>query len=845
MSSLEEIIQKCLSPDNEIRIEGEKQIQEKSSSNLYLSLTECTNLMTNDNGKKEIRQFCATYIRYIFKNENYLNQWELFPEENKLSIKQKVLACLASSIQEIRNATSIAISSICKYELPKNRWNEIIDILNNTSRNENINFRLASLNTINHIVSDLDYDELNQNQINIFLGAIFENFNLNDYNVFKLSVTCFYHILPFTKSNFEQDKERKFIIDKVTEFLNINNNYNIPNDIKVILLQCLVEIVRLYIKQIYNEFSQIANITFQYMKFDEIELVNQSFEFWCSVTDLEINYKTNEISNKYIDTLFQYICYILSNRRKEEEDLIDIDEWTPIKAVSTLISSFSELKNNNFCNQMLNYIGSLLNSDNYLMKDSAYIAFNGLLRNPFLEKEIILSSINTIFDELKNPNLNNNLAITMSKCLVVISEIKDFLFDDEKLFDDTINNSMQVIEYRINNKKLIIILLDCINNLVLKLPKDNLRYLIKHCKNLLEKLIKLAYIKNAYNPDSNIALSSFFVIGTIIEHSNIDCKNIINTFFTEIIYLLQNSLNENNFSSKEEQYQYQSYICTIISSSCTGEKIQLNTESLNSTYNLIISTFLQRNSIYEEGIMAMSSLAYTNPEGYRNLMDKSTSFIIQALKDIESYSLCKQGLSSFGELIRALNIRYINNIKNTLPYIYKILTDCNSDKNLKIYSFYVLTDIFGLESGEIYNEYRKIMELISPAINVAMIEPNENDDIENLNYFSNLRVRILEFITILFHYLDFYQKINEFEIYVPGIVKFICIICLDKFNPTMEIYSMSIGLIGDIIISFPDIVKSNIDRDVIKNVCDKIEKGGNDNDKQILNWAKEYLISLY
>ena len=44
---------------------------------------------------------------------------------------------------------------------------------------------------------------------------------------------------------------------------------------------------------------------------------------------------------------------------------------------------------------------------------------------------------------------------------------------------------------------------------------------------------------------------------------------------------------------------------------------------------------------------------------------------------------------------------------------------------------------------------------------------------------------------------------------------------------------------------YNDIVKNNIDRDIIKNVCDKIEKGGNENDKQILNWAKEYLISLY
>ena len=184
MSSFIEIIQKCLSPNNTIRIEGESEIQEKSNINLYESLTECTNIMTDDNGKKEIRQFCATYIRYIFKNENYLKQWELFPEENKLMIKQKILACLASSIPEIRNSTSIAISSICKYELPKNRWNEIIDILNNTSRNNNINYRLASLNTIYHIIIDLDYNELKQSHINTFLSAIFENFDLNNLIIF-------------------------------------------------------------------------------------------------------------------------------------------------------------------------------------------------------------------------------------------------------------------------------------------------------------------------------------------------------------------------------------------------------------------------------------------------------------------------------------------------------------------------------------------------------------------------------------------------------------------------------------------------------------------------------------
>ena len=113
----------------------------------------------------------------------------------------------------------------------------------------------------------------------------------------------------------------------------------------------------------------------------------------------------------------------------------------------------------------------------------------------------------------------------------------------------------------------------------------------------------------------------------------------------------------------------------------------MNNEQLTLTYNLIIETFNQRNCIYEEGLMAMSSLANSNSEDYINLMDQSSKYIIQALNDIECYSLCKQGISSFSELIRSLNVKYINNIKKILPYIYNILTDCNSDKNLKIYSF--------------------------------------------------------------------------------------------------------------------------------------------------------------
>ena len=54
----------------------------------------------------------------------------------------------------------------------------------------------------------------------------------------------------------------------------------------------------------------------------------------------------------------------------------------------------------------------------------------------------------------------------------------------------------------------------------------------------------------------------------------------------------------------------------------------MNNEQLTLTYNLIIETFNQRNCIYEEGLMAMSSLANSNSEDYINLMDQSSKYQI-------------------------------------------------------------------------------------------------------------------------------------------------------------------------------------------------------------------------
>jgi DNA-binding CsgD family transcriptional regulator len=151
-----------------IRNENEKLLQSKVEENYSQILLEMVEILTQENQEEKIRQYSATFIKYLFKNRIYLMKWENSDQNFRDLIKQKILSCLASNSQLIRKATSIAIASICSFEIPRKNWNNIIDILNSTALNkDNINYRLTSLIAIGHIIDELKITDLTVQQKNL------------------------------------------------------------------------------------------------------------------------------------------------------------------------------------------------------------------------------------------------------------------------------------------------------------------------------------------------------------------------------------------------------------------------------------------------------------------------------------------------------------------------------------------------------------------------------------------------------------------------------------------------------------------------------------------------------
>ena len=826
--SFSSYIEQILSSNNVARKEGELFITSQLDENFINCLNNCCDILTNENENHKIRQLCATIIKNILNKPEYISQWEKLDGSSKDIIKNKILACLASNSHDIRCATSLVIASICRQEIPKGGWIQIFDILYNTSQLNNNDYRISSIITIGYIAQDLKYNDLNQEQINKCLSAIVNNLNSNNnIDVLKYTVTTFLYFLPFAKKNFETDIERKYLVDKVLELLNVQN---MREDIIEELLKCLVEISRLYYLFIGPYMNEITNITCRYIKHKSNKIIIQAIEFWCTLTCEEIKLGKNNISTLFKDDLFLSIEYILLNRNESFEEKHS-DEWTPLKAVTCLIGNISQCKNEIFIKNMLGFIGKYLHDNNPLFRDSAYLSFGGILEYSNLSEEIIISSIPQILNELKNEK-KLFVTKTISWCFSQICENHPNCFRDQKLFDSTMNEIASLLELHLPHKKILLQLFQALNQLIEKVEEQS--YITKHGTSIFQILMKIAYTKGASDPDTNVAGAAFYVINAVIEKSNDDMKDVILQLLFGVFTLFQQSFEISNFTSKDEQEKYQNYLCTVICASC--DKIKMNETQLYSVYELIKKTFINRQTIYEEGLMACSSLASTSDK-FVIIMKDFISFIEVALKSVDSPSICRQGITSTDDLIQSLNLQFVPYLPKILPLIFNILTDVNCDKFLKTYCFLVLSDLFCIESGEPYSYYHQIMELVNNALSAATTQPSQEEDSDLFEYFLLLRERILEFFTCVIHFLIQYNKQNEFEQHVTNLVKFINLICSEEFLPNFEIANSAVGLICDLVQQFPAIVTNNINKQTLKYIISIIKKKDTAEVKELLAWA--------
>lgn len=858
MSFLVQIIQNCLSPNNSLRMNAEKELLKLCDQNLYQILSEFCNFISNDDTPSNVRQFCGTFIKHIFSTEQYISIWNKFSQEQNTFIKNNLLGSLASELDDTKKTCSLAIAALAKVEIPKG-WN-IIEVICNAAIHQNINYKITSLITLQNIL-DFIGKNLKVHEKQRILGVLTTDMSINEpVQVINEAIIGYYKILLFIEENFQNEKERNFMLNLLLNLLEPNyiNKVNLSEEIQKNILIVFIEIVKNYAFHIQNDFLKIANMTFRYFNCNIKILSVLSIELWSTLCDEEQMIKKNIISSNYQDTLNECILRVIQTR--DDYSFEEIDEWTPTKAAVALISGLVIVGNKKISDRMLKYISECLNSEivkkfdsNFqnlsqkekvealIIKENAFLSYRGILYSKDIDSEVILSSLTKIVSELKNKE-NIPIGKSISICLAIICKVHFYLINDnEKMFNDFIIEVLKLLELHISNKQILKGLLLAMKHIIKNAHPE---YFNRYLTNIINILMKIAYDKNSYDKDNNLTSTSMFLTGKIIEicEDSEENKNIIQLFFSNLYTLFENSLNIKNFSTQEEAYCYQNSLLSLISS-CGGEfqKITMNANQIKCVYDLIDKCLLQRGCLFEEALYALGSLAFFGWELFSIINDDVMKYILFSLDEQQNYQLCYQGLLAADDVIRCVGAENIAVIPKIVEKIQKIIKEPNFPRGLKIKCFPLYNDIFMIPSKSNGDYLNEVLNLIKDGMNTSVNLPNKDTDQETLEYLSELREKIIELLTGVFMFLTEQNQTNVFSNYIDGFLKYLSKIVEPEFNSDIQIISEVCGLLGDLYTHFKASVELYFNPNSLKIIYERLEHSDNPQHLEVLNYTRQIM----
>ena len=842
-------LENVLNSDMNIRKNAENKINSLCDLNFGQFLIELSKKISTEQEKKPVRQLSATIIKNMLNKEGYSTKWFQLNEEIKLIIKNNVLSTLASNDVDIRKAAALTVAGICKIEIPNKQWLNIFNNLASTCQNENINIQLSSLTCLEYIFEEIKQSDLPLNIVADLLNIIYSLLNKENIN----EELCYYALkathkfLPFIKEFVKnKDSQIKFY-DLIEKYIRNNNNL-----IREISLKIFIDLSKIYYNFLENYIDKIFNFSVSIIQEDIERNKILCMEIWINIGNEE-DYRLNvinQVKKPYLGLLQKYhvqlseLClkFIVTEDYYTEEYNISSESFF-------LLSIMSRTCNNDFLKNMINYISTALggNQDQpEKIKYSGLNVFRAIINTTYKEElyPIIKDSLGIVSQIL----LDNKYPTHFKKlCAFILKSItKNF---GEELVSDTIyfNKMIQLYLslFPISTKEVLFPILLSLSNLckaVVWNEKDQTNVLSKHMQLLCDNLFKIVSNISLYDPDYNIILMAFHLLGSLAEKAALDVKNYMINNFKFLNEMFIKTLKLENFPNAEICYNYQNYLASNLQAFLmTG---MATPDLAANLLKYLIETFKMRKELYEEGLALIGNICQFTKEDFKVVMDLISPYLIQGLKSTDSYDICKTSILCLSDIIQGLG-ESNNYIGDFLPLIMQILSNNNIDRNLKPWCFNIISDIFIHCKEEGFKYFQDIMSVIGGAMTATKINLPDDTEIETINHFIDLREHLLENIACIFNAVKDISKTKEFIPYVEEIIKYLIFIANDALCYKLTILIQGICLIGDFCTVYQKDLKPLLNSEELKDIITKIE-----NDKEAtkdqrilieLDWAKKSL----
>ena len=848
-------ISKMLSPNNEERRLAEENIKKWIKETYLQVLQSCNKFIICDQLKPDIRRY-ACYILGLLTKENCNEDWQKIGLDLKTSVQNNSLGLLGDKEPSIRQSACTLVNSICIISIKDQGWPNLISILCNACKSDNIEFKISAVKTLGMIWESLPKEPFSLEELSLMETTIIQLLSAPQNP--QLSLEClqgYQNFMNYIKNKFADKDYLQSSLKMLISYCNINNIN--PQNVGKIAIHTITKLIITAYDYIEPHFKNISEFFMILCNGNNEELAIQSYILFTDISNDEINRKNKKFHyKKYMQSiwnkLWPCIQHSLNNRTNQKND----ENYSRYEALSALLYNLSIICDEKIIDDIFAYMGANLNNNNPMIINSAIYAFGSILETTHEKKieSVIPDSIKSI-SNLFNKKCEE-LNITLSWCLnqICLSHAR-IIIQNNETFKYLITMIINLLKEQSLNNKIKMHLCESIYRLAFFISEHNyqeLNIFSPFLQELLGTLELLAYLPQSYEKEQNLSEKCFEALSCLLECSTEKDRMLISYFMEKIYTRLNEAQSLQNFgNSKDKLSDFQSYLSFCVQSLCKNVNynlIKLDNQKIENYFNIIENFFKIRGGVFEEGLLALSGLiTLISNNQFDKLVERIMVYVLFALNNYKDAKNCSTACFSLMDIIRTSKEKFIPYINQIYPLFNKIIRAEDSDKNIFSLIIVVYSDLFAHVGEQIWNYCEDPMNYMNQIINFSVGNHekylNDKIDIEEYNYFIKLNEGLVDFLTNVTAILEKGDdaKKEAFKNYIPDILDYLSVMMGNSlFNPNNNyIYSCL-----SFLIELAEIYKKYIFKKINDYTLQRLFTLANDSyDDEIIH-LKDYLQNL-
>lgn len=781
--------------------------------------------LANVKGSREVRQLAGISMKNLLLNSrqdpHLENAWNNC--HSKQTVREQIIATLGCSDRDVRKAAAQAVASVAKHDLPTHSWEGLLNILIQNASNTNICYKTASLMTLGYICEGIGSGVLNKEQGDMILTGICASLTQEetDFNVRSVAMQALVNSLKFYKANFENEEERRYIISLLIQNLNERDL-----NIQISCLRALCEISSLYYSYLAGHLSELIHVSYPFIENETGQICILAIELWSTLAEEEIA-RINTISSmNFISKAARSLSHILVSKLSSISHEEDWTEWNEQKAAASCLNLISQLCPDIFEIIEL-FIRNEIHSESWEKRQAALLALGSVLE--YISPERAYNTLNIHIDYIRDILLSDTqlLKETAAWCLAKISETNSDLIIEHNLKKVLVE---ELFKHLAERNKVAIHLCWGLSNLMdiepLMFDLRDLDWIITGTINSIDK--------NEFN---EFTLGVFSLLTCTLEKIPTNSSYIIEGILGNLISMLRNTISNSKLSSVYVD-QMAVMVSSAIQIACS--KITpgfLSIQQAGIIVQSILHLFNEKKCIVEEAVQALGAIAMNLESNFIAFLKDVLPFVNYSIRQLDTVSVMKSGVLCLGDFARAVGEHIAVYLDEVIPSLKKILQDDKIPLDLKLQCLSTLSDL-AVSSGSRFITYlNDIYQIVDSA---AWVSIQHSDDEETSSYLSLLREHILDFYVGVIQCLKQSKSLHLILTRIQSILEYISI-CL-TLSKSRDFDTITIGLIGDILLNFPELASSV--ESTSSSYLSYVYSNSEGQTKEIACWAESYLHSL-